>query len=123
MIEGHDILDLEQRLMDAVTDLGRRSDAVALARQIKEFNGEQRKNLLARFAAPLLADNSAAAADTLARANELYQQEIAALAEQYARAEKHIAAYDAAYARFDAARSLLAMARQQLPAAMKGAEQ
>lgn len=116
-------MDLEKRLCAAVDDLRRRTEAVAMARQIKEFSSDQRKNLLARYKFKYRSEvESDAGQESLARADAQYQSELDAMAEQYRKAEHHIGAYDAAYAKFDACRSLLAMARHSLPAAMKGSE-
>ena len=120
MIDGHDIQEIEKRLEAAVNDLSKRVNAIAQARQVKEFNSEMRKNLLASFKVKHAEDNdSDAGQETLARADAEYQQGLELLKADYQKAEKHIAAWDAAYCKFDAARSLLSMARAQLPPAMK----
>jgi hypothetical protein len=120
MIDGADILDIEKRLTAALLDLRRRVEAVAMARQIKEYASDQRKNLLAQYKIKHRGESeSDAGQETLARADAEYQRELDEMANQYRKAEKHIAAWDAAYARFDASRSLLSMARAQLPAAMR----
>lgn len=120
MIDGHNIVDLESRLGAALLELERRTEAVAQAKQIKEFVSDMRKGLLAKYAMPhIKSGESATASDTLARADENYMRELKELAAQYQTAEKHITAYDVSMAKFDAARSLLAMARAQVPASMK----
>ena len=77
-MQAHDILELEQRMTAAVDEIHRRSSAVAMARQVKEYASDMRKNLLATYSAPLLKDNSSAAAETLARSNPQFQDELAA---------------------------------------------
>jgi hypothetical protein len=114
-MDAHDILNLEKRLADAVADISKRVDAVATARQVKEYDSDRRKQLLARYTAPhLLGDKSATAADALARADERYGAELDTLADNYRRAEKHIAEWDAAHCRMEAARSALSLAKEQI---------
>ena len=113
-MDAHDLIEIERRMTATVADLQARAAAVALSRQIKEFVSDQRKNLLAKYTAPLLKDNSATAAETLARATEGYLTEFASLADQYATAEKHLANWDALHCKFEAARSALSMARTQI---------
>lgn len=106
---------MEKRMVQAVADIGRRTDAVAQARQIREFASDQRKNLLAKYASPLLrAGESATAAELHARADTAYQRELDELGTQYAKAEKHIAEFDAAHCRYEATRSALSLAREMV---------
>ena len=113
-MEALDLLELESRMTAAVEELHKRSSAVAMSRQIKEYSSDMRKNLLAKFTAPLLKDNSATAAETLARANEQYQGELEMQMDQYRTAEKHLAEWDALHCKFEAARSALSLARSQI---------
>ena len=114
LMEAHDLIEIEARLSATAEELLNRASAVAMARQIKEFGSDQRKNLLARYVAPMLKDNSATAAETLARSNEVYQQELGALMDQYCQAEKHIAIWDALHCKLDALRSTLSLAKEQM---------
>lgn len=117
MLDGHDITDLEKRLADALAELDRHTETVAWAKQIREFGSDLRKNLLAKYKLPhLKAGESDAKAESYARADESYQTELAELREQFQSAEKHVTRFDVAMAKFDAARSLLSMAKAQLPA-------
>jgi len=113
-MDAHDIIELERRLAATVEELHSRASAVAMSRQIKEFISDQRKNLLAKYTAPLLRDNSATAAETLARANDDYEAEFERLQDQYRTAEKHLAKWDALHCQFEAARSALSLARTQI---------
>jgi hypothetical protein len=113
-MEAHDLIEIERRLAATVGELQSRASAVAMSRQIKEFIGDQRKNLLAKYVAGFLKSNSATAAETLARANEEYQAELAALAETYTVAEKHLAKWDAYHCQLDALRSTLSLAKEQI---------
>lgn len=113
-MDAHSLLELERQLVATVEELQKRTSAVAMARQIKEYAPDQRKNLLARYVAPLLKANSATAAETLARANEQYQEELQALAFQYSNAEKHLATWDALHCRYEAQRSALSLAKETM---------
>lgn len=113
-MDATDLLELEARMVAAVEDLQKRASAVAMSRQIKEFSSDMRKNLLAKYTAPLLKDNSATAADTMARANDDYQFALGVLADQYRKAEKHLAEWDALHCKYEAARSALSLARSQI---------
>jgi hypothetical protein len=113
IMDAVEMFTLEQRMTDAVKDISKRTDAVAMARQIKEFSSDQRKGLLARYASPLIrAGESATAAELHARADAAYQRELDELAAQYVKAEKHIAGFDAAHCQYEAARSALSLARE-----------
>lgn len=114
-LDAHDIIELNRRLDETVLELQRMVKAVATAKQVREFNGELRKNLLARFMAPLLvAGKSAVAAEALARSDAGYQSELAKLSEQYLTAEQHLTRYDVLFAKMDAQRSALSLAKEQL---------
>jgi hypothetical protein len=120
MIDGSSIIEIEQRLETAVNDLSKRVNAVAQARQVKEFVGEDRKNLLASFKVKHAEDNEADnAQETAARADPEYQKSLELIKTDYRKAEEHLASWEAAYCKFEAARSLLSMAKQQLPAAFR----
>jgi len=113
-MDAHDLLEIERRLVATVEDMHKLASAVAMSRQVKEFVGDQRKNLLAKYAAAHLRDGSAAAAEMLARANPEYQAELATLADQYRIAEKHIAKWDALHCQLDAFRSSLSLGKEQI---------
>jgi hypothetical protein len=111
-MDAHDLLDIERRLVATVEEMHKLTSAVAMSRQVKEFVGDQRKNLLSKYVAPHLKDGSATAAETLARANEQYQAELTVLADQYRTAEKHIAKWDALHCQLDAFRSSLSLGKE-----------
>lgn len=114
-MDAHDILELERRMTQAAEELHRNCSAVAMSRQVLEFVSDQRKNTLAKYAAPLLkAGESAAAADTLARSESGYLSEFKDLQEQVTKAYGHIAKWDALHCKFEAARSALSLARTQI---------
>lgn len=106
---------VEQRLKNSTNDLHKMGPDVALARQVKEFVSEQRKNLLARYVAPLLkSGRSAPQAENMARASDEYRKEIALLEKQYQHAESVIAKWGATMATYEAARSLLSFSKETL---------
>lgn len=111
----HDASKAEARLRAAANRLHAMAGEVAQAKQVKEFASDRRKNLLARYMAPLLASGSGAtAAEMVARANPEYQQELDEQAEQYAAAERVLSEHGATMATFDAARSLLSMSKESM---------
>lgn len=88
---------------------------VGAARQIKEFSGDQRKNALASIQITYIhKGESVAASETSARANPLYIEKMKQLEKAYSDACATIAEWEAVFARFEACRSMLAMARQTL---------
>lgn len=106
-----DIAAIQQRLMEASDELSSLVDEVAKARQVKEWDGERRKAALGRAVTPLLADNSAAAAEHKARASEAYEKEMGVLARDLFSAEKSILKYDTTRIKWESARSLLSIAK------------
>lgn len=106
-----DIASIQRQLQEACDELSHMVDAVAKARQIKEWDGERRKAALSVQVAPLLADNSAAAAEHKARASEAYHGAMAALSTDLYAAEKAILRYETTRIKWESARSLLSLAR------------
>ena len=104
----------EQRLRAAANKLHELAPAVAKARQVKEFSSDRRKNLLARYMAPLLIGGSVASAETTARADMDYGMGLDDLARQYREAEEVLAEWAATNATFEASRSLLSLSKELL---------
>lgn len=113
-MDSNEIMELSHRLDAVVTELDRMVNAVATARQVREYNSELRKNLLARYTARLLHENSATAAETLARANCDYQSDMEQLKVVYETAERHLARWDVLFAKLEASRSALSLAKEQM---------
>jgi len=109
-----DTLKVEKRLKEATQQLHGLVDGVALARQVKEFSSDQRKALLARYMAPLLDNRAQGTAEALARASDEYKSELEKLERQYQHAEHLIAKWQATFASFEAARSLLSMSKETM---------
>jgi hypothetical protein len=114
VIDFNDTRQAEQRLRDASNKLHALAPDVAHAKQVLDFAGDRRKNLLARYMAPLLLHSGVSAAETHARADAAYQAEFEALAEQSQAAEQVLAEWRATSATFDAARSLLSFSKETI---------
>jgi hypothetical protein len=85
------------------------------AKQVRDYDSDRRKSLLARHIVKhLKTGESATAAEAYGRADPAYHVELEALAEQREAAEKTIAESDAEYASFEACRSLLSMQKETL---------
>src|SRR5438045_2835721 len=109
------IVQIELRLKGCTKRLHEMAGAVGSAKQIRDFDPDRRKNLLARYVVPhLKAGESAAAAEATARANPAYHVELEKLAEQRESAETAIAQWTAEMASYEAARSLLSMAKMSM---------
>lgn len=88
---------------------------VGAARQIREFNSDQRKNALSiEVVKALKAGESAAAAEHIGRASEAYRARLQTLAESFSAAESTIAAWQAEMASFEASRSLLSFSKESM---------
>lgn len=88
---------------------------VAIARQVKEYNGEQRKRILAIASAPLLlAGRSATASETEAKAGEPYRVALEQLGKQLVAAEETTLKWDTLRLRWETCRSLLTMQRETI---------
>ena len=107
-----EISQIEEKLRDATRRIHVLAPLVGAAKQVREYDSDRRKNLLATYALPhLKAGASAAAAEQDARANAVYQSDLEALGEQREASEKTIAEWEAAFCKYEAARSLLSAAK------------
>lgn len=110
-----DVQDLQRKLMVETGELCAMAGDMGRARQIREFNADQRKRCLAVAALPLLkAGASAAAAELEARASEPYAAALKQLAKDLTAAEQTIAAYEGHRLAWESARSLLSMMKTQV---------
>lgn len=115
MNDHDDILLIQKRLENAVREIRNMTASVGSAKQIRDFCSDRRKTLLAKCMLPYLkAGASAAAAEVDGRADPAYERELGVLAEQREASEKTIAKWDSAFATYEAARSLLSMAKTTL---------
>lgn len=115
MIEDDDIREIEKKMQECIARMRSMSGIVGVARQVKEFSSDQRKNALAseqvRF---IQRGESVAAAENLARSSPVYLEKFKQLEKSYADACGTIAEWEATFARFEGCRSMLAMARSTL---------
>lgn len=107
-----DGINAEKSLRAANNKLHELAPQVALARQVKEFSSDRRKELLARFTKAYLADGSVAQAEVSARADHGYEAGLSELEKQYQAAEHTIAKWQATQATFEAARSLISLNKE-----------
>ena len=115
MIDTNDIGVIEHRLKQASQKLHQLAPQLGVAKQVKSYDGDRRKNLLAKYTVKFLKDGeSATAAETHARADETYKLELGKLAGDLQDAETTIAMYDAEYCSWESARSLLSFAKQTM---------
>lgn len=112
--DANDLYRLSRELDSLARQLEGIAPELADARAAKDFDSDRRKNLLASFMAPLLADNSATAAEALARANPEYQERFKALHQDLLTAYTVVARESGLQARFEAARSILSVTKAQL---------
>ena len=106
---------IQKRLENAVREIRNMTVMVGHAKQVRDYDSDRRKTLLARCMLPYLKGGaSAAAAEVDGRADPQYKLELDLLAQQREDAEKTIAKWDAAFCTYEAARSLLSMAKTTL---------
>lgn len=103
------IESISERLIEASDALGKMTERVAKARQIKDYDSDRRKRALACCVTPLLAGNSAASAEHQARASESYGELLESRGSELAGAEEVIAEWEAAKIKWETARSLLSV--------------
>jgi hypothetical protein len=113
--DSRDISEVEQRLRSCSKRLHALSASVGASKQIRQYDTDRRKNLLAKYVVRALKEgHSATAAEAYGRSDPSYQTELEGLSKQYEGAEKTIAEWDSEYASFEAARSLLSMAKESM---------
>ncbi len=115
MIDGREIIDIQRKMEGSANEILAMTDEVGDSKTTKEFSSDRKRQLLSRYEAPLiLVGKSAAAAQILAEADERYIAEFGAIEDQYRSAERHIAKWDAKHCVFEAARSLLSLAKESM---------
>ena len=114
-IDDQERREIEKRLKESVSELHKLAPMLGHAKQVKEFSSDQRKNVLAAVQMPYIQrGESVAGSETLARANPVYTEKLAALAKDYEDACAIQAKWDATMARYEAARSLLSMVKETM---------
>jgi hypothetical protein len=115
MNDNREIAQVEERLRTCSKRLHVLAPQVGAAKQIRQYDTDRRKNALSKYVVKSLkAGESATAAEAIGRADLGYQAELEALSVQYEGAERTIAEWDAEQASFEAARSLLSMAKESM---------
>ena len=101
-----------ERMDKAAERLRNMSSQMGMAQQVREYDSDRRKNLLATYTVKFLKqDNGVAASEAHARADESYQKRLEDLSVQLEAAYVVIARWNAAQAEFEAARSLLSLSK------------
>ncbi len=117
-IDGHDITTVEAELTAAEADLKRHTAAVAQSIKIKDFAKGTEEGLLAKYMVPHLKEKMAFnAAKVMAQADPAYIAEREKLMDVFEIAQKHIEDFKVAQKRWETARSLYSMAKEQFKAA------
>src|SRR5215510_4968990 len=115
MIDDKEIRDVQKKMEDCIRSITRLAPLVGLARQVKEFSSDQRKNALAgeqiRF---IQRGESVSASETLARSSPAYLEKMKGLEKDYGDACGTIAEWEGTFARLEAARSIHAMMKETL---------
>ncbi len=113
LADWSEVQALQERMVESVEEMTRLAGDVAVARQIKDYNSELRKRVLAVAAAPLMkAGSSATAAETEARASDPYRVALDQLAKQLATAEQTLATWEVLRLRWETARSLISLQKE-----------
>jgi len=113
-----EIKDIQERMKECITSMRKLAPVVGVARQVKEFSSDQRKNALAAEQIKYIQrGESVSSSENLARANPTYLAALKDLEKSYADACGTIAEWEATFARFEACRSMLAMIRSEAFAA------
>lgn len=106
---------IARRMKGSTRKLHELASQVGAARQIREFNSDQRKIALSIEVVKALKEGeSATAAEHIGRASPAYTQKMAVLAQQYEASESTIAQWQAEQASFEAARSLLSFSKETM---------
>lgn len=112
--DAQDLYRLSRNLENIALQIEALGPSLADARTVREYDSDRKRNLLAEFTGPLLATNSATAAESIARANPEYQRRFEDLRQQLLTAHTVIARESGLQARFEAARSVLSVTKAQM---------
>lgn len=108
-----DTAELQKRMAAAVEEMERLSPEAGMAKHILEYDGDRRKQALARsMRAALAGGESAAKAEAEARASEGYAKELSQLGVEHKMAEQTLKSWEVLKIQWETCRSLLAMQRQ-----------
>lgn len=102
-------------MQKAALELAAMSDGIADAKQIKEYDSDRRKRVLASIMAEFLeSGESAAAAECKARASKYYVEQLLELGVQLRDALRVIEKAEALHIKWESARSLLSVEKAKL---------
>jgi hypothetical protein len=109
------VKDIERRFKKASRRMHELEGDVATAITVIDYDKDRRKALLARYAKKHIdAGESAAAAETLARADKAYDEEFQQLFSQYELAQRIRKDYETTHISWETGRSLLARQRETI---------
>ena len=115
MADHTESVKITERMKSSTRKLHQLAAQMGAARQIKEYDSDRRRQILAiEVVKSLKAGESAAAADAIGRASDAYKTNLEALAKQYEAAESTIAQWNAEQCSFEAARSLLSFSKETM---------
>jgi len=115
MTDQSDIQEIEHRMKTATLELHKLAPLVGVAKQVRQYDPDRRRNLLAKFMRPHIKNGeTSTAAETLARSTEAFQVGFNELAKELETSEATIAKWDAMFASFEANRSLLSMQKESM---------
>lgn len=107
--------ELQRKMVASVKAMEQMASSIGAARQVIEYNGDQRKRCLAIVALPLIkAGASSAASETESRASEQYGAALKQLAKELAMAETVRAEYENLKLQWETARSLLSLQKESI---------
>jgi predicted transcriptional regulator len=111
-----DVIAIQKRLKSASAELNNPGmiSLYAQARQTLSYDSDRRKNLLAKYMVKYLKEESAAAAEAMARSDEAYRAELDTQADELKTAEGVIAKRRAVETSWESARSLLSFEKQMV---------
>lgn len=113
--DWQDVAELQRQLVSAVEEIGNMSGDVATAKHVLEYDSDRRKRALSHaMAAPLAGGAAVSKAEAEARASERYGAELKQLGREFELAEKVVRDYESAKLRWETARSLLSMLKEQI---------
>ena len=108
-------VEIEKRLMQAAKKLQQLAPLLGMAKTVKEYNSDQKKNALSRLVVRFLkAGESVSSAEHQARALPEFEAKMEELQSALENAEKTIADYAGTEAAWNTCRSLLAMSRETI---------
>lgn len=106
---------IARRMKGSTRKLHQLAPQMGVAKQVREYDSDRRKNLLAKFVVKhLIGGQSATAAETLGRADPAYEEGLKNLSTQLQDAETTIAQWQAENASFEASRSLLSFSKESM---------